>query len=230
MVGVAQSVERATFGEEVPGLIPAGWVDVSIMWPAETEVMVSPFCLVCSSTKICQTLCLGACRRYSLVVDEDVKKPNKKTKPFTDTLNHHTIVSLAGWASVASWSLKSAPCGWLGETMTWRGLTFRLCTKMEMVSIVKTRKTRKALLLWWYDKNTVSPEITSHCGLGLQKFPINQLLGFKISYGCNLAPYSWSTGLCESQSKTIMNWSQTMPSLDRLFALWISVECHLFYR
>ena len=28
---VAQSVERATPGEEVPGLIPAGWVGISVM-------------------------------------------------------------------------------------------------------------------------------------------------------------------------------------------------------
>ena len=55
--GVAQSVERATPGEEVPGSIPdcgrplpTGWVGVSIMWPAETEVMVSQLCLLCVST------------------------------------------------------------------------------------------------------------------------------------------------------------------------------------
>ena len=54
---VAQSVERATPGEEVPGSIPVvghrlptGWVGVSIMWPAETEVMVSQLCHMCDST------------------------------------------------------------------------------------------------------------------------------------------------------------------------------------
>ena len=54
---VAQSVERSTPGEEVPGSIRAvaaspltGWVGVSIMWLAETEVMVSLLCLVCGST------------------------------------------------------------------------------------------------------------------------------------------------------------------------------------
>ena len=53
---IAQSVERATPGEEVPGSIPAvgrplftGWVGVSIMWPAETEVMVSQLCLMYGS-------------------------------------------------------------------------------------------------------------------------------------------------------------------------------------
>ena len=48
------------------------------MWPAETEVMVSQLCLMCGSTKNCQTLCLGARPRYNLVVDEDVKKPTNQ--------------------------------------------------------------------------------------------------------------------------------------------------------
>ena len=30
--------------------LPTGWVGVSIMWPAETEVMVSQLCLVCDNT------------------------------------------------------------------------------------------------------------------------------------------------------------------------------------
>ena len=48
---------------------------------AETEVMVSQLCLMRGSTLNCQTLCLGARPRYSLVVDEDVKKPtNQPTK------------------------------------------------------------------------------------------------------------------------------------------------------
>ena len=43
--------------------------------------MVSQLCLMCGSTLNCQTLCLGARPRYSLVVDEDVKKPtNQPTK------------------------------------------------------------------------------------------------------------------------------------------------------
>ena len=47
LFGVAQSVEPAAPGEEVVGPIPAVAI---IMWPAETEVMVSPLCLVCGST------------------------------------------------------------------------------------------------------------------------------------------------------------------------------------
>ena len=54
--------------------LPTGWVGVSIMWPAETEVMVSPLCLVCGST-YCQTPSLGSRPRYSLVADDDFKKP-----------------------------------------------------------------------------------------------------------------------------------------------------------
>ena len=30
--------------------LPTGWVGVSIMWPAETEVMVSQLCFMCGST------------------------------------------------------------------------------------------------------------------------------------------------------------------------------------
>ena len=50
------------------------------MRPAETEVMVSQLCLMWGSTQHCQTLCLGACPRYNLVVDEDVKTPNQPNK------------------------------------------------------------------------------------------------------------------------------------------------------
>ena len=45
-VAVAQSIEHVTAGEEVVGLIPTGWVCVSIMCPAETEVIVSSLSLV----------------------------------------------------------------------------------------------------------------------------------------------------------------------------------------
>ena len=54
--GVAQLVERVTPGEELPGSIFAVaahslrvGVGVSIMWPAETEVMVSQLCLMSGS-------------------------------------------------------------------------------------------------------------------------------------------------------------------------------------
>ena len=40
--------------------------------------MVSQLCLMFGSTQNCETLCLGARPRYSLVVDEDVKKPKKQ--------------------------------------------------------------------------------------------------------------------------------------------------------
>ena len=29
--------------------LPTGWVGVSVMWPAETEVMVSVLCLMCGN-------------------------------------------------------------------------------------------------------------------------------------------------------------------------------------
>ena len=80
---VAQSVERATPGEEVPGLIPAVVARsrlVGSVLPAETEVMVSQLCLMCGTTYNYQTLYLGARPRYSLAVDEDVKKLTKQTK------------------------------------------------------------------------------------------------------------------------------------------------------
>ena len=69
--GVAQSAERATPGEEVLGSIHIHavaarpliiWVRVSVIWPAETEVMVSPLCILCGSTYNCQTSVLGPVR------------------------------------------------------------------------------------------------------------------------------------------------------------------------
>ena len=51
------------------------------MSPAETEVIVSPLCLMCG-THVWQhvkllDVSLGTRLPYSLVVDKDVKKPNK---------------------------------------------------------------------------------------------------------------------------------------------------------
>ena len=40
--------------------------------------MFSRLCLVCGSTYNCQTLCIRARPRYSLVVNEDVKKTAKR--------------------------------------------------------------------------------------------------------------------------------------------------------
>ena len=53
--------------------------------------MVFQLCLMCGSRYNCHTLCLGARPRYNLVVDEDVKKPNKQTNE-----------SSACWASHSS--------------------------------------------------------------------------------------------------------------------------------
>ena len=54
--GVTQSTELATLGQEVVGSIPAspptGWVSVSIIRQAETEVMVSPLCVCVAARKI----------------------------------------------------------------------------------------------------------------------------------------------------------------------------------
>ena len=55
--------------------LPTGWVGVSILWPAETEVM-SPHSVLCVALII---VSLGNRPRYSLVVDEDIKKPNQQT-------------------------------------------------------------------------------------------------------------------------------------------------------
>ena len=50
--GVAQLVDRAApgFNPRCDCPLPTGWICVSIMWRAETEVIVSPLCLMCGST------------------------------------------------------------------------------------------------------------------------------------------------------------------------------------
>ena len=58
--------------------------------------MVSQLCLMCGSMKNCQTLCLGARLRYSLVVDEDVKKPTKPNHP----LNPGSLLNLLCWLAI----------------------------------------------------------------------------------------------------------------------------------
>ena len=52
------------------------YLQISALGPAETEVMVSPLCLVCGSTSDVNP---GTRPRYSQVVDEDFKKPNNQT-------------------------------------------------------------------------------------------------------------------------------------------------------
>ena len=54
--------------------LPTGLVGVSILWPAETEVMVYPLCHLCGSTYN-----FGSRPRCSLVVDEDVEKLTNQT-------------------------------------------------------------------------------------------------------------------------------------------------------
>ena len=63
--------------------------------------MVSQLCLMCGSTLNCQTLCLGARPRYSLVVDEDVKKPiNQPTKILATIFLKKKKGSESWWLSV----------------------------------------------------------------------------------------------------------------------------------
>ena len=47
------------------------------MGPAETENMVSQICLCLAVFKIVIYVVLGTSPRYSLVTDEDIKKPTK---------------------------------------------------------------------------------------------------------------------------------------------------------
>ena len=69
-------------------LLPTGWVGVSIMSPAGTELPALP--RAWQHAKL-SDVSLGTHLRYSLVADKDVKKSNKqttkscvsfKTKPF----------------------------------------------------------------------------------------------------------------------------------------------------
>ena len=53
-------------------LARSNWVGMSILWPAEIEVMVFPLCLFVAARKICQTLEFGAVRELALVVDADL--------------------------------------------------------------------------------------------------------------------------------------------------------------
>ena len=69
---VAQSVERVTPGEEVPGSIHA--VAGAPYWLGRCQYNVTGWdrshgLPALSHVSNCQMLCLGACPRYSLVVD-----------------------------------------------------------------------------------------------------------------------------------------------------------------
>ena len=101
VIGGGSSVDRARnswwggrgFDPRCGHPLPTGWDGVSIMWPADTEVMASPLCLCqynvtgwCRSHGIpalsrvkLSDVSLGTRPRYSSVTDEDVKKPMKQT-------------------------------------------------------------------------------------------------------------------------------------------------------
>ena len=91
--GGGSSVDRARdSGWGGPGFdprccrpLPTGWVGVSIMWPAETEVMVSPLCLVCGSTYNCQTSVLGPVRDIALLLTRTLR--NQPTKQTNKSMN-----------------------------------------------------------------------------------------------------------------------------------------------
>ena len=84
--GGAQSVERWTPGEEVPGSIPA--VAARSYWLGRCQCNVTGLdkshglpvlSRVWQHIKL-SDVSLGTRPRYSLVIDEDVKKPNKRNK------------------------------------------------------------------------------------------------------------------------------------------------------
>ena len=65
--------------------LPTGWVGVSIMWLAETEVTVSPLWLCVAARRIIRRQSWDH-PRDSLVADEDFKKPTNQTnKPLEIT-------------------------------------------------------------------------------------------------------------------------------------------------
>ena len=72
-------------------LLPTGWVGASLVRPAETEFMVSQLCLVCGKHVKLSDVSLWTRPRYSLVVDEDVKKPNKQSNTPAATVATTTI-------------------------------------------------------------------------------------------------------------------------------------------
>ena len=83
----SSAVECATPGEEVPGSIPVVAArslqvgSVSVKCDRLRQKSWSPSSVSCvAARKIVRRSCLGARLRYNLVVDEDVKKPNKQNK------------------------------------------------------------------------------------------------------------------------------------------------------
>ena len=83
---VAQSVERAAPGEEVPGSIPAVAAryllvgSVSVLCDRLRQKSWSPSYVLCvAARKIARRSVLGPVRDKACFVDEEVKKPNKQT-------------------------------------------------------------------------------------------------------------------------------------------------------
>ena len=83
---VAQSVEHATPGEEVAGSIPAVaagsllFGSVSVQCDRLRQKSWSPHSVSCVGHYVkLSDVSRGTRPRYNLVVDEDVKKPNKQT-------------------------------------------------------------------------------------------------------------------------------------------------------
>ena len=68
--------------------LPTSWVGVSIMWPAETEVIVSPLSHVSQHVKL-SDVSLGTRPQYSLAADKDVNKSNKQNKSYTNNYYYH---------------------------------------------------------------------------------------------------------------------------------------------
>ena len=64
-VGRARDSGGPWFDPRCSRPLPTGWVGVSIMWPAETEVMCSPLCLAYGSTYNFQTSVLGPVRNIA---------------------------------------------------------------------------------------------------------------------------------------------------------------------
>ena len=74
LVTAAQSVERATLRKEFNGSSPLCGRPLPIMWPTETEIMVSPLWSRVWQHTILADSSLGTRLWYSLVADKDVKK------------------------------------------------------------------------------------------------------------------------------------------------------------
>ena len=115
---------------------PTGWVGHSIMWPAETEVMVPPPPSPALS-RVWQHIKLSDASHitlpgYSLVVDEDVKKRNKQTnltRLFILLLVNDYEIKENGAQLKYSFLRSSLP--------KWLSLNF-FCIKLQSITLVKS--------------------------------------------------------------------------------------------